>query len=250
MACSKCGKDNVKIYYSGVCPTCYYLNTDVKTKCLACGKQIQLHSKGFCRLCYNKNYNKKYYEKKAEDIKKQVKEYYYKNHEKGKEYRREYSKNNPNKEYHKKYHEEHREKRIQNMNIYYKENSVEINKKQYQYKKVRLQEDTNFYLKDRLSTRIRMAIMNHGGIKDSSAIELLGASIEVVRKHLESLFKEGMTWENHGITGWHIDHIIPCDSFDLTKKEEQLKCFHYTNLQPLWYKDNLRKKNLLDYSDM
>ena len=53
-----------------------------------------------------------------------------------------------------------------------------------------------------------------------------------------------MSWENHGT--WHIDHRVPCAKFDLTKKEEQEKCFHYTNLQPLWAKDNLSKGNKYD----
>ena len=52
---------------------------------------------------------------------------------------------------------------------------------------------------------------------------------------------EGMIWENYGT--WHIDHFYPCDSFDLTKDEEQKRCFHYTNLQPLWAKENIKKSN-------
>ena len=50
-----------------------------------------------------------------------------------------------------------------------------------------------------------------------------------------------MTWENHTTHGWHIDHVKPCAVFDLSKPEEQKKCFHYTNLQPLWAKENLSK---------
>ena len=50
-----------------------------------------------------------------------------------------------------------------------------------------------------------------------------------------------MSWDNHGYDGWHVDHIRPCASFDLTDEEQVRKCFHYTNLQPLWAKDNLRK---------
>jgi desulfoferrodoxin (superoxide reductase-like protein) len=60
---------------------------------------------------------------------------------------------------------------------------------------------------------------------------------------LEKQFKLGMNWDNYGRSGWHIDHIKPCASFDLTKKEEQLKCFHYTNLQPLWARENLIKSD-------
>ena len=57
--------------------------------------------------------------------------------------------------------------------------------------------------------------------------------------YLEAKFTEGMTWENHGL--WHIDHIKPCSSFNLLIEDEHHKCFHYSNLQPLWAKDNLSK---------
>ena len=60
-----------------------------------------------------------------------------------------------------------------------------------------------------------------------------------VKGFLEAKFKEGMTWENHG--EWHIDHIKPCVSFNLLDENEQKKCFHYTNLQPLWASENLSK---------
>jgi len=68
---------------------------------------------------------------------------------------------------------------------------------------------------------------------------MLGCTINELWIHLEKQFKQGMTRQNHG--KWHIDHIIPCVSFDLTKPEEQSKCFHYTNLQPLWASENLAK---------
>ena len=70
-------------------------------------------------------------------------------------------------------------------------------------------------------------------------MDLLGESPAFVKDYLASKFTEGMSWENHG--AWHIDHRRPCCSFDLTNPEEQKKCFHYTNLQPLWAKDNLEK---------
>lgn len=68
---------------------------------------------------------------------------------------------------------------------------------------------------------------------------MIGCSIEELKQYLEKQFKEGMTWDNYG--EWHIDHIIPCAAFDLTKEEEQLKCFNYTNLQPLWAEENEKK---------
>jgi len=101
----------------------------------------------------------------------------------------------------------------------------------------------NFRIALGLRNRIRNAIKRSDGEKALKSIDLLGAPIDVVKKHLESLFQEGMTWANHTIDGWHIDHIIPCAAFDLTKPEEQKKCFHYTNLQPLWARDNLVKNS-------
>jgi hypothetical protein len=77
----------------------------------------------------------------------------------------------------------------------------------------------------------------------SKTREFLGCSIEEFRKHLESQFTEGMTWDNYGYYGWHVDHILPVDSFDMTDPEQQRKCFHYTNLQPLWAPDNFEKSN-------
>jgi hypothetical protein len=87
--------------------------------------------------------------------------------------------------------------------------------------------------------RMRMAFKRGYGEKAYKTLELLGAEWKTVKEHLESNFQEGMTWDNQG--SWHIDHIRPCASFDLTDPEQQKKCFHYTNLQPLWAEDNLKK---------
>lgn len=77
--------------------------------------------------------------------------------------------------------------------------------------------------------------------KDESALKLVGCSIKKLESHLESLFETGMTWNNMGRNGWHIDHIIPCAVYSLENIEEQKCCFHYLNLQPLWEKDNISK---------
>jgi hypothetical protein len=82
-----------------------------------------------------------------------------------------------------------------------------------------------------------------GRSKSKHTMELLGCSIEEFKIYLEKQFTKGMNWGNYGKKGWHIDHILPCASFDLTDPEQQKKCFHYTNLQPLWAEDNYKKKD-------
>jgi hypothetical protein len=81
----------------------------------------------------------------------------------------------------------------------------------------------------------------NGRNKSAKTQDLLGCSIEDLKKHLEASFEPGMTWDNWQHDGWHIDHIRPCASFDLTDPGQQRQCFHYTNLQPLWAADNIRK---------
>jgi hypothetical protein len=99
--------------------------------------------------------------------------------------------------------------------------------------------DIDFKLRGVLRARVRAAITRSSGAKSRKTMGLIGCSVPQLRKHLEAQFTEGMTWDNHG--EWHIDHIKPCASFDLTDAEQQLECFNYTNLQPLWASDNLSK---------
>ena len=105
----------------------------------------------------------------------------------------------------------------------------------------RYKEEPSYRLKLLLRRRIADCIKRNKMSKDLHTMELLGTDIETARLHLENQFKENMSWDNHGNYGWHIDHIIPCASFDLTDIEQQKKCFNYTNLQPLWAKDNMSK---------
>lgn len=81
------------------------------------------------------------------------------------------------------------------------------------------------------------------GKSSARTMELLGCDMQQLRAHFETQFQPGMTWENMGRGGWHIDHKIPCSWFDLTEKWQQELCFHHTNLQPLWEADNLSKSN-------
>ena len=89
------------------------------------------------------------------------------------------------------------------------------------------------------------ALKAQGATKDETTIELFGETKEFVWRHLESQFKEGMTRYNNTPKGWHIDHIIPMSSFNLNDPEERKKCCHYSNLQPLWWWENLSKSDKL-----
>lgn len=94
-----------------------------------------------------------------------------------------------------------------------------------------------FKIRKNLRTRIYHAIKSTKKI--DTTMRLVGCSLEYLMAYLESKFTDGMNWNNYG--QWHIDHIRPCASFDLTDLNQQKQCFHYTNLQPLWGKDNLSK---------
>jgi len=93
-----------------------------------------------------------------------------------------------------------------------------------------------------LSNRIRQALTNNH--KSQSSMELLGCTIEQLRAHLEALWQEGMSWDNYGKKGWHIDHIRPLASFDLTDPAQQREAFHYSNCKPEWESDNTSKGSL------
>ena len=105
----------------------------------------------------------------------------------------------------------------------------------------RFNTDLNYRLRMLLRGRIRSVMKTKNAKKNSQVYDLLGCSLESFKKHMENQFSSGMSWSNIG--KWHIDHIYPLSKFDLTKLEEQKKAFHYTNMQPLWAKDNLQKSS-------
>lgn len=133
-------------------------------------------------------------------------------------------------------------------NHYYINNKERVMKQQAEYTKAREKVDIGFRILRRLRSRMRDTIKRCSGKKSKKTMELVGCHIEYLKYFLESKFLEGMSWDNYGSRGWHIDHIRPCSSFDLTDPEQQKQCFHYTNLQPLWATDNLKKSDKLSYS--
>jgi hypothetical protein len=165
-----------------------------------------------------KEYDKKWYLKNKENIRK----HYLKNKEAKIEYQKKY--NLKNRETKKEYDKQYKQKNKKAMRKYYREKK---------------KNDLNFKLASNIRVRILMALKKNK--KSQKTMKLLDCSISQLWDYLESKFEPGMTKENHGLYGWHIDHIKPCASFDLRCPVQQLACFHYSNLQPLWAKDNIKK---------
>ena len=139
----------------------------------------------------------------------------------------------------KEFYKDNKDILLEKQKIYYENNKGVLTKKQYQYNKKKYHSDEGYRLKEILAARIREALRK--SYKSASTAKLIGCSIDHLKKHLEGQFKPGMTWDNHAVTGWHMDHIIACNNFDLTKSNEQKKCFNWKNLQPLWYDENIKK---------
>jgi hypothetical protein len=192
-----------------------------------------------------KNSQKKYYENHKDKIKEGVKKRYnIKKEEINKKRAIEYKENKNNvceyrRNYNKKYWLKNKEKLKINMRIYSQQNKKILHEKQQDKNRIKYINDDLYRLKVQLRSRIKLSNKK----KFVASMDLIGCSILDYVKYLESKFKIGMTWQNHGqgINCWHIDHIIPLASFDLSKLEEQQKAFHYSNTQPLWEYENLSK---------
>jgi len=150
------------------------------------------------------------------------------------------------------YRSKNKEKISEAKKTHYRKNRDEIlaDSKLYQSKnkdkinaRIKKKRETNAEFRVSCCLRKRLNRAIKGENKSAATKELLGCTYKYVRQHLENQFTEGMSWDNHGLHGWHIDHIMPCASFDLSDPEQQRECFHYTNLQPLWAEDNLKKSD-------
>ncbi len=180
-----------------------------------------------CKQC-----SKKYTLDNKDILSKSGKKYYKKNYDKILTYAKNYFQNN----------KERINKRLRDRyssDIEYRNKCIDrvLSRKDVVNKQLRekYNTDTVYRIKCCLRSRFYELVKN----KSDSIINIIGCTIDELIIHLENQFQPGMNWDNHGL--WHIDHIIPCAAFDLTKEEEQKKCFHYTNLQPLWAKDNISK---------
>ena len=147
--------------------------------------------------------------------------------------------------YNEKYKETGRRREVSQ--IRYKLKKEEIIQKCVEYNKFKYKNDPYFKVVTAMRTRISKLLRQKNVDKNNNFYKYLGCSKDEFIKYFEAKFKEGMSWKNHG--EWHIDHIKPCASFNLLDEEEQKKCFHYTNLQPLWALENLSKGcKFIDYN--
>ena len=154
-------------------------------------------------------------------------ESYHRNKEKRRQYVKEYEEQNPDKL---------KKGRLQTKQ-WLKDRPDYMNK----WYKEKLSTNIEYRIAHNLRERLRAAL--HTNSKGAKTMDMLGCNIEDFKIYLSSKFVEGMNWENYGRKGWHIDHIKPCASYDLSDYEQQKQCFHYTNLQPLWWQDNLKKSS-------
>ena len=204
-----------------------------------------------CKDCRNKS-GQIYRHNNKDKIRKRNKIYLENNKEKVAKQHKKYRDNNKVRifEQNKKYNVKHREERktynkkswLENKE-YYKnyrlENKERIRKYKNNYCVQRRKTDIEYKILCNLRGRLSHVIENNS--KSASTTELLGCTVKFLKSYLQNKFTKNMTFDNYG--KWHIDHIKPCDSFDLSKESEQRKCFHYSNLQPLWELENLKKSN-------
>ncbi len=225
-----------------ICSTC---KKEKNTGLFGVSKLSQDGYRGVCKECYNlymRNYNlknkgkkalsdKEYYEKNREVIleKQRIAKKWleYEKQPQRKAYKKEYQKTPQRKAYCRKYNRDYDKRPIKKI----------YNKKYRDARKDR----PDIKAKNAIRLSILQALRVRGISKSAQTIEYLGCDVAFFKMYIESLWEKNMTWENHSKKGWHLDHIRPCASFDLSDIEEQKKCFNFSNYQPLWAKDNLKK---------
>lgn len=210
--CSKCGKEFPA--------TAEYFYRDKTLDGLAC----------HCKKC-KEAVHKRWLETNLEKHRARLRKWYEDNREKCRARVKKYVKNNP-------------EKRRATIRKCREKNREERNASRQKYAKRRYQTDPGFRLHKSISARVYSSLA--GNKAGRSWETLVGYTVNDLKRHLESLFRPGMTWKNHG--KWVMDHVRPIASFSFTSPDDAAfkECWALENLQPLWVAENLRKYDKWD----
>ena len=198
--------------------------------------------RNYCKEC-SKNEQKKYREKNKDTLKEKSRIYYYENNDKIKVY----LKSDDRKKSKKEYYERNKNRVKKKSSEYYYSNVEKVSDRQKEYRKTeKYKKSRSIYLKNWSKSnkhiitwrQLLYRVLSYiGKSKENKTIEYLGYSAIDLKVHIENLFQEGMTWQNHG--EWHIDHIKPVSSFDINTEPSEINAL--SNLRPLWALDNLSK---------
>jgi len=206
--CKKCGNEKNIIEFRkwrNICKKCEYEYNK------------QYNENNIQRKQYGKEYNKKYWSYKKEELTKS----------------------------HKKYYDENTDKILNHNREYYQNNKEKVNKNRNKKDKQKRLKNPNFKILQLLRTRLIEAVKYQKTKKSEKTIKLLGCSIDFLKEHLQqTAFKNGyldFDINNYSGKDYHIDHIIPCNAFNLQCSFHQKLCFNWSNLQILKSKDNLIK---------
>lgn len=170
-----------------------------------------------------------------------------KRHQYLKEYRktdkyRSYHKSEKIKKYHREYNttQEYRDYKNQ-----YRKDNYELVRGRERIREMEYGKKPEVRIKRALRARLQTILKRSNGSRSNKMVEIIGCTMPFLRQYLESLWRDNMSWSNYGFGRghWVIDHIIACEKFNLISSEEQKECFHYTNLQPLWWEENAEKSD-------
>jgi len=202
-------------------------------------------TKEYLKNYYQNNIDKinEYRQNHKETLKLKAKQHYLNNREKILEYKKNYNYQNKEKkqEYNKRYRENNLDKEVNRWKEYYNNNRESLIKKSNEKTKEKRKTSKLELLKHNVRNRTSGFLKYKKISKINKTFDIIGCSPQFLKEHLEKKFIDGMDWDNYGYYGWHIDHIIPLSS--ATTEEEVYNLCHYTNLQPLWWFDNLKKGN-------
>jgi len=131
---------------------------------------------------------------------------------------------------------------------YYRKNKDKVNKQVTKYQVEKMKKDPIFKLKVRLRTRVYQALKNQGKQKNKRTLQYIDCTPQFFQEWIQFQLYDGMTLENYG-KYWHVDHVIPCSKFDLSKPEKVNQCFNWKNLRPYLASKNLAKNDTINHFD-